>query len=253
MAPFPMNLSGKTALVTGGERGIGRGIVKGLLRHGMRVCIAGMDRTSAAQTLDDLNAGERLIFEETDVRDEDAVKAAVQSTVRAFGSLDALVANAGIAEAHCGPVESLSLDEWNTVLATNLTGPFLCARHALPELRANGGGSIILIASTRALQSEPDTAAYSASKGGLVALAHSLAMSCGPLVRVNAVSPGWIHTGAPDALREVDHQQHPVGRVGAPRDIASMTAFLLSEEAGFISGQNIVVDGGMTPKMIYRH
>lgn len=246
-----MNLKGKTALVTGGERGIGRGIVEELLDRGMRVCIAGLDTPSSAQTQDDLNAGERLVFKETDVRDEAAVAHAVRSTVQAFGSLDALVANAGIAEAHCGPVESLSLEEWNTVLSTNLTGPFLCAKHALPELRAGSGGSIVLIASTRALQSEPDTAAYSASKGGMVALAHSLAVSCGPEVRVNAVSPGWIHTADSTELRKEDHQQHPAGRVGMPRDIASMTAFLLSGEAGFITGQNLVVDGGMTRRMRY--
>jgi NAD(P)-dependent dehydrogenase (short-subunit alcohol dehydrogenase family) len=105
------------------------------------------------------------------------------------------------------------------------------------------------IASTRALQSEPDTEAYAASKGGLVALTHALAMSLGPRVRVNCVSPGWIaHT----SVRRKDHAQHPVGRVGNDQDVAELVAYLISDAAGFVTGQNFVIDGGMTKKMIYQ-
>jgi len=121
------------------------------------------------------------------------------------------------------------------------------AKHCAPQLRRRGG-AIVNIASTRALQSEPGTEAYSASKGGLVALTHALAMSLGPQVRVNCVSPGWI---AHQAVRKKDHAQHPAGRVGRPEDIAEIVAYLLSDAAGFITGQNFVVDGGMTRKMIY--
>jgi NAD(P)-dependent dehydrogenase (short-subunit alcohol dehydrogenase family) len=146
------------------------------------------------------------------------------------------------------------------VLDTNLTGPFLVSKHAVPHLRrAPGGGSIINIASTRALQSEPNTEAYVASKGGLVALSHALAISLGPAVRVNCVSPGWIETSAfaprgerkQAELRDRDHAQHPVGRVGSPEDVAALCEYLASAEAGFITGQNHVIDGGMTRKMIY--
>jgi len=122
-----------------------------------------------------------------------------------------------------------------------------------------GEGAIINIASTRALMSEPDTESYSASKGGLAALTHALAISFGPEVRVNCISPGWIDVSAwqkhnrrrPEALSEADHEQHPAGRVGRVEDVAAMAVFLASEESGFITCQNFVVDGGMTKKMIY--
>jgi NAD(P)-dependent dehydrogenase (short-subunit alcohol dehydrogenase family) len=120
----------------------------------------------------------------------------------------------------------------------------------VPHLRAARRGAIVNIASTRALQSEPDTEAYAAAKGGMVALTHALAISLGPQVRVNCVSPGWIDTGK-SKLRRADHRQHPAGRVGRAEDIAETVAFLLSEKSGFTTGANFVVDGGMTRKMIY--
>jgi NAD(P)-dependent dehydrogenase (short-subunit alcohol dehydrogenase family) len=172
--------------------------------------------------------------------------------------LDALVNNAGIASPETGPVEKLALREWNRRLAVNLTGMFLMAKHAAMALRRTRG-AIVNIASTRALQSEPDTEAYAASKGGVLALTHALAISLGPQVRVNCVSPGWIDVSAlkkrrtrkPARLTRADHAQHPVGRVGRPEDVAALVAFLLSDAAGFITGQNYVLDGGMTKKMIY--
>jgi NAD(P)-dependent dehydrogenase (short-subunit alcohol dehydrogenase family) len=245
-----MNLQGKTAIVTGGERGIGLGIVRKLLASGMNVCIAGTDTESAEQALREVISAGSLIFVETDVREEAAVRKAVEKTVDTFGTLDALIANAGIANPGRTPVEELSLEEWNTYLATNLTGPFLCAKHALPALKA-AGGAIVIIASTRAFQSEPDTPAYAATKGGLVALTHALAVSTGPEVRVNVISPGFIYPHDPAKLRPIEHSQHPVGRAGQPGDIASLTAFLISDEAGFITGENIIVDGGMSKCMLY--
>ena len=157
-----------------------------------------------------------------------------------------------------GPLDRLSLADWRTWLDSHLTGAFLCTRSALPALRA-AGGAIVNIASTRAEQSEPHTEPYAAAKGGLVALTHALAISEGPAVRVNAISPGWIATDAwrkPSARRAPklsrrDHTQHPVGRVGVPQDIASLAVFLLGPHAGFVTGQNFVVDGGMSRKMQY--
>jgi NAD(P)-dependent dehydrogenase (short-subunit alcohol dehydrogenase family) len=182
----------------------------------------------------------------------------IEAVLSRFGRLDALVNNAAQARAHLGPVESLELRDWNRLIASNLTGVFLCSKHAIPALRRSKG-SIVNIASTRALQSEADTEAYSASKGGVVALTHALAVSLGPEIRVNCVSPGWIaveewkksgQAKRPE-LRPEDHAQHPVGRVGRPEDIAEMVLYLVSERAGFVTGQNFLVDGGMTRKMIY--
>lgn len=164
-----------------------------------------------------------------------------------YGGLNAIVSNAGISE-----FKSLSestLDDWNRVLATNLTPAFLLARGAEKALRKSRG-SIILISSTRAHMSEPDTHAYSAAKGGLTALTHSLAISLGPDIRVNSISPGWINVSE-ETLTEKDHAQHPVGRVGVPDDIGTAVSFLLSDQAGFITGAELIVDGGMTRKMIY--
>ena len=196
-----------------------------------------------------------LHFIETDIAVESEVEGLMSDTLTRFSRLDALVNNAGIGITK--PVTELSLAEWQQVIGTNLTGAFLCAKHAAPFLKEEGG-AIVNIASTRALMSEADTEAYAASKGGLLALTHALAVSLGPAVRVNAVSPGWIEVSdwqkgeqeTPEHSEE-DKAQHPVGRVGRPEDVAALVHFLLGEESGFITGQNFLVDGGMTKKMIY--
>jgi NAD(P)-dependent dehydrogenase (short-subunit alcohol dehydrogenase family) len=137
------------------------------------------------------------------------------------------------------------------VLDTNLTATFLLARAAEKPLH-KAHGSIVTIASTRALMSEPDTESYSASKGGTLALTDALAVSLGPDIRVNCVSPGWIETKHEAGLRRKDHAQHPAGRVGKPQDIAEIVFWLLDRaHSGFVTGANFVVDGGMTRKMIY--
>lgn len=251
-------LQDKVAIVTGGAQGIGKGIAVRLLKEGMRVVIADIDREAGEEAIGELRmVGEGRFFC-VDVKEERAVEECVRSTIEAFGRLDALINNAGIANALSGPLEQLTLDEWNRTTATNLTGYFLFAKHSIPHLR-KCTGSILNIASTRAFQSEPDTEAYAASKGGVVGLTHALAVSLGPSVRVNCISPGWIDVSSwrkdgerPEyELRPIDHTQHPVGRVGRPEDVASLTAFLISDEAGFITGQNFIVDGGMVRKMIY--
>jgi NAD(P)-dependent dehydrogenase (short-subunit alcohol dehydrogenase family) len=230
---------GGVALVTGGARGIGLGIAARLTRDGWQVVIA--DRDAAPP---DVRA--RAVC--ADVSDEEAVTALVNTIREREGRLDALVCNAGIMLRK--PLRGVTFAEWSAVIATNLTSTFLLVRAAEDLLRA-ARGAVVTIASTRARQSEPDTEAYAASKGGLVALTHALAISLGPAVRVNCVSPGWIATKPDEELRPVDDEQHPAGRVGRPDDIASLVAWLVGPESGFVTGAEFVADGGMTRRMIY--
>jgi len=224
----------KTVLVTGGAQGIGQATARLLAGRGWRVAIADIRKSE-------------FVFVKTEVSQEPSVRACVRAVVKQFGRLDALVNNAGLTGPDDGPLEKLALKDWNRRIGVNLTGAFLMAKHCIPQLRQHRG-AIVNIASTRALQSEPDTEAYSASKGGLVAFTHALANSLGPAVRVNCISPGWI---SHKPVRRKDHAQHPVGRVGQSEDVAELVAYLLSDAAGFVTGQNFVIDGGMTKKMIY--
>jgi NAD(P)-dependent dehydrogenase (short-subunit alcohol dehydrogenase family) len=234
------------ALVTGAANGIGRAIARSLLQSGWRVLALDLPGTGLARAF---AKHRRAAVIEGDVAEEETARRAVELVLRRFGRLDGLVSNAGISRNK--PLAKLDLEEWHRVLDVNLTAAFLLARAAEKALRA-ANGAIVLIASSRALMSEANTEAYSASKGGLVALTHALAMSFAPDVRVNCVSPGWIKTRDYGELRKNDHAQHPVGRVGKPQDVAEMVQFLLDpERSGFITGANFLLDGGMTRKMIY--
>ncbi|KAA2211878.1 SDR family oxidoreductase [Teichococcus oryzae] len=224
------------ALISGAARGIGAGIAARLRQQGWRVVTADLDPG---------DSGTRHVI--ADVADEAAVIALLDGVAAREARLDALVCNAGIMLRK--PLAELSLAEWNKVLGTNLTSAFLLARQAAPLLKA-ARGSIVAIASTRAHMSEPDTESYSASKGGILALTHALAVSLGPEVRANCVSPGWIDV-AGEELRPEDHAQHPAGRVGRVEDIAALVAWLVGPESGFVTGSEFVSDGGMTRKMIY--
>jgi NAD(P)-dependent dehydrogenase (short-subunit alcohol dehydrogenase family) len=232
----------RAALVTGSSHGIGAGIGARLLRDGWTVY--GLDRLPATLTSD------RFHPIKADVSREGDVKAACDRIGGETGRLHGLVSNAGFMVRK--PLAELSLEEWSSVLATNLTSLFLLAREAGPLLRGTGtdAGAIVAIASTRAHMSERDTESYSASKGGLVALTHALAISLGPEIRANCISPGWIDVSG-DPLLDTDHAQHPAGRVGRVDDIAALAAWLLGPESGFVTGAEFVSDGGMTRKMIY--
>jgi NAD(P)-dependent dehydrogenase (short-subunit alcohol dehydrogenase family) len=232
-------MTGRVALVTGGAKGIGAAIAARLSQDGWRVVVADRDPAGAAP------AGGR--YELCDVGDEAAVAALVRTVEASEQRLDALVCNAGFMIRK--PIGDLSLAEWTSVLTTNLTSTFLLVRGFEALLRASKG-AVLTIASTRARMSEADTESYSASKGGLVALTHALAISLGPDVRVNCISPGWILTKGPEPTAAED-AFHPAGRVGKPEDIAALAAFLVGPESGFVTGAEFVVDGGVTRKMIY--
>jgi NAD(P)-dependent dehydrogenase (short-subunit alcohol dehydrogenase family) len=246
----------RVAVITGGAQGIGKAMVRQFLHEGYAVVMVDHDEEAGTETALEYTALGSLRFIPADVASEQEVAKLAADTTATFGGVNVLVNNAAIA---CNrPIGDLSLADWNRVLGVNLTGPWLCAKHFASSLRRNRG-TIINIASTRALMSEPNTEAYSASKGGIVALTHALAASLAPEVRVNCISPGWIETeswrktsvrSAP-TLTAADHQQHWAGRVGQPEDIAQMALHLASDKSGFITGANIVVDGGMTRKMIY--
>jgi NAD(P)-dependent dehydrogenase (short-subunit alcohol dehydrogenase family) len=235
-----------SVIVTGAAQGIGRAIAARFKQDGANVTIADMNPSNLEQT--SFKLGVRGVL--TDVSSETDVKRLIETVLERHGRIDVLVNNAGLSD--FVPLEQQTLESFQRVLNVNLTGAWLCARAATPYLRTSKG-TIINIASTRAIMSEPDSEAYAASKGGLLALSHALAASLQPDVRVNCVSPGWIETRAPGTFMHSsdDNAQHLVGRVGTPEDIANMVAFLASSQAGFMTGQNVVVDGGMTKKMIY--
>lgn len=255
----------RTAIVTGGAQGIGKGIVQHLLGEGWRVAAFDRDAEALADLEKEMPLNELLTIR-VDVANEKQVARAFEKVASWIGAvteacgLDLLVSNAGLADPASGPIEQLDLEGWRKWQDSHVTGAFLMVRAAVPLLRI-AKGSIILMASTRALQSEPECEAYATAKGGLCALSHALAVSLGPDIRVNAILPGWIETRPWQKVserrqadhRDIDRSQHPVGRVGQPLDIAATVAFLASDGAGFISGQQIIVDGGMTRRMIYAH
>jgi NAD(P)-dependent dehydrogenase (short-subunit alcohol dehydrogenase family) len=245
----------KNIIITGGAQGIGKISSLELLQNGYSVSVFEIDEEAIEEFRAETGT-ENIAFFQTDISDEKSVKESIKASAEKFGNISGLVNNAAIQIDK--PVTELSIDEWNSVIGINLTGAFLCSKHAAPFLKKTNG-SIINLSSTRALQSEANTEAYSASKGGIFSLTHALAVSLGPEVRVNCISPGWIDVSGIKkksiakqyiATKE-DHLQHPAGRVGKAEDIGNMVLFLLNPENSFITGQNFIIDGGMTRKMIY--
>jgi len=237
-------IGGKAVIVTGAGHGIGASIARRLAAEDWQVLCADIDPAAAQGVAATIGAA----AVQCDVGSEVEIERLLALARTRFGRIDAIVSNAGIGK--FAPLAETSLEAWNRVLATNLTAAFLLAKSGAAELRQQRG-SMLLIGSTRAHMSEPNTLAYSASKGGLVALAHALAITLAPEVRVNVISPGWIDTGRHGALKASDHAQHPVGRVGEPDDVAAAASYFLSAAAGFVTGAELIVDGGMTRKMIY--
>ncbi len=250
-----IELDGQVALVTGAARGIGRACGKLLAQAGARVAVNYCEAEDRAQTLVEeiCKAGGEARAYRADVALRSEVEGMVAEVRADLGPIDILVANAGIYPPESGPAEVLSQEHWDRTLDVNLTGMWHCCRSVIPEMKQRRAGRIVLISSTSALTGEPLGAGYAASKGGVISLGASLARDLGSHgVTVNCVSPGWVDTDmtADDLVgdeREDITRQLPLGRIGTPEEIAGPVLFLASELASYMTGQNLVVDGGDWP------
>lgn len=247
-----MDFSNKTVIITGAANGIGKGIASLYAEKGANVMLADKDEDGGSQAVSAIEEqGGKAKFIRTDVRQESDIIHLMQKAHDTYGRIDILINNAGKG-LFKSPFD-VSLEEWDDIIHTNLRSVFLGSREAAKYMRKNvDGGAIINIASTRAMMSEPNSEGYAATKGGIVAITHALAASFSEdRITVNAISPGWIETGDYSKLRNKDHKQHLSKRVGKPEDIARACLYLTSKENDFVTGINLVVDGGMTRKMIY--
>ena len=248
------DLSGKVAIVTGGNGGIGLGLARGFAQAGARVAIVGRNsaKSEIAAASVAAETGVEVLALTADVSREDSVASVVQEVLNRFGRIDILANNAGISVRK--PPQDLSLDEWRLVLDTNLTGPFLMAKAVYPALKASGGGKIINIASINAIFGSSYAAAYSSSKGGLVQLTKSLALAwSGDNIQVNAILPGWFDTELTEraraevpGLNERVLARVPSGRWAQPSDLAGTAIWLASSASDFVTGVALPVDGGFS-------
>ncbi|WP_150271900.1 SDR family NAD(P)-dependent oxidoreductase [Paenibacillus tepidiphilus] len=244
----------KTVIVTGAGHGIGRAVAAAYAAEGAKVVIAEVNEEAGRKAAEEISRdGGTAEFVHCDVSDEEQIIRMVKFAAERFGHVDILINNAGVANAHTAGFYELTADAWDQVMNTNARGMFLTTREAAKLMRGNPhGGAVINISSTRAYMSEPDTEAYAASKGAIAALTHAMAVTLGPdKITVNCISPGWIETGDYGQLREIDHKQHPSRRVGKPEDIARACLYLTAPGNDFVTGSQLVIDGGMTRKMIY--
>ena len=220
----------KVVVITGGAAGIGKCIAQEFQKAGAQVCI--IDKTP----------GDHFVG---DISDKAVLEAFAENTIAKYGAVDILVNNA---LPIMRGIDTCTYEEFQYAMAVGVTAPFYLSKLLAPHFRE--GGSIINISSSRDRMSQPQTESYTAAKGGIAALTHAMAVSLAGKVRVNSISPGWIDT-AYTVYEGPDAYQQPVGRVGNPMDIANMVLFLCSEKAGFITGENICIDGGQTKLMIY--
>lgn len=241
-------LSGKVALISGAARGMGAAHAERFVEEGARVVIADVLDDEGRATAERL--GDAARFVHLDVTSQDDWAAAVAVAVDEFGGLDVLVNNAGIV--NWGPIGTFTLDQWNTIIAINLTGTFLGITAAVPALTARGGGSIVNVSSTAGLKGVPQLPGYTAAKYGVRGLTKEAALDLGHLgIRVNSVHPGNIRTPMTDGL-PVDQGQVALPRMGEPIELSNLVLFLASDESSFSTGAEFVADGGETAGIALR-
>lgn len=246
-------LDQKVAVITGAASGIGAATARLFAREGARVVIADIRGEVAEQTAANIRAeGGEVIAITTDVSDSQQVQAMFQKTISTYGVLHILHCNAGVLIP--GSADTIPDEHWHKTLTVNLTGSYLCAKYGLPEIKRAGGGSVIITASCSGMVGEKGLFAYNTSKGGLLNLARQLAIDyASDRIRVNSISPGWIDTPFNDPIYEMTGVDEaslgddiPLGRQGTPEEVASAVLFLASDDASYITGHNLVIDGGVT-------
>jgi 3(or 17)beta-hydroxysteroid dehydrogenase len=251
-------VNGKVAIVTGAAKGIGEATARLLAQEGASVVITDLDMAGGENVAQNIVAnGGKAIFIHQDVSSEDGWVKTIAETEEKFGILSILVNNAGVALS--GSVEDTSFEDWRNLMSVNLDAVFLGTKHAIVAMRASGGGSIINLSSIEGIVGDPNLAAYNASKGGVRLLTKSAALHCaksGLSIRVNSVHPGFIWTpmvenylsslGDLEEGREATGKLHPMGHLGEPIDIAAGILFLASDESKFMTGAELVIDGGFT-------
>lgn len=233
----------KRIVITGGASGIGKHLVNGYAKLGFEVFA--LDKVQASF------ASNNIHFFQVDLQDEEQIQNCFRTIHETYGEIYILINNGAISKFH-KPIFDLTSKEFDEVIRTNLRGSFICCKEFIAQHTMGSYGRIINIASTRFHQNEAGWEAYGASKGGLVSLTNSLCISLSNTgITVNAISPGWIQVSEYEELHEKDHMQHPSGRVGKPEDILNACIFLSDPSNDFVNGTNLIVDGGMTKKMIY--
>lgn len=248
-------LDGRIALITGGAGAIGTATARRFLREGARVAIADHDADALERARVGLSGEGDVLGWTVDVTQDASVRSLVATVIDAFGRIDILFCCAGFLRT--GTVADTTVEDWHRTIAVNLTGPFLASRHVVPVMLANGGGSIVHMASTSGVVAEPGIAAYCASKGGVVMLARQMANDYARLgIRVNVVCPGWIDTpfndpaieraGGRDVIAPFIDLMVPMGRQGQPDEVADVVAFLASDDARLMTGAVVMVDAGLT-------
>ncbi len=246
-----MVYTGKVVLITGAANGIGKAIADAYCEVGAKVILVDIDEKKGIELEKEYKSlGFDSIFCKVDLKCPDEIIEMIEYVVKVYGSIDILINNAGISKFKS--LYDLTIEEWDEIIDVNLRSFFITSQQFVKINKNTSYGRIINIASTRYLMSEPGSEAYAASKGGIVSLTHASAISMSEEnITVNSISPGWIQNDNYEDLSSADHRQHPSSRVGKPEDIARTCLFFTDEKNNFVNGENIIIDGGMTKKMIY--